>query len=124
MPNNVRLLVCGGRFFKDRDLLFVTLDAFMVSHEIEIVIEGEAPGADRLAREWAEARGIPVDRYHAHWESFGRAAGPIRNQKMLDEGKPTYAFAFYDRPRHQSKGTADMVRKLKRAGITVEEIGP
>lgn len=120
----IRLLVCGGRDFDDAGLLFSTLDAFAKTHDIEIVIEGEAPGADTLARQWAEARKYDVDPYPADWTRYGRPAGPIRNQQMLDEGKPTYAFAFFDRPRHLSRGTADMVRRLKKSGVPVVEVGP
>ena len=123
----VRLLVCGGRDYADRDTLFGTLDTFVCQgHHIKVLIEGEAPGADTLARQWAEDHTPPikVDPYPADWSAYGKAAGPIRNQEMLTEGKPTYAFAFYDRPRHLSKGTADMVRRLKKAGIPVQEVGP
>jgi len=118
----VRLLVCGGRDFTDRDKLENILEGFEFENIIECVIEGEAPGADTMAREWAEGIGIDVKKFPADWKRYGRAAGPKRNQQMLVEGKPTYAFAFYDRPRQFSKGTADMVTRLKKAGITVEEV--
>lgn len=88
------------------------------------MIEGEAKGADKMARYWAGQNGIPVEPYPALWDKYSRAAGPIRNQQMLDEGKPTYAIAFYDRPRDESRGTADMVRRLKAAEIPVIEVGP
>lgn len=120
----IRLLVCGGRKFSNRELLFQRLDDFLVSNEVEVVIEGEATGADRLGRVWGEFNGISVEPYPAQWGVYGRSAGPIRNQQMLDEGKPTHAFAFFDRPRSESRGTADMVRRLKKAGVPVEEIGP
>lgn len=118
----VRLLVCGGRDYSDRDTMFNILEGFEFEHIVEVVIEGEAPGADLLAREWAESMDIDVDPYPASWKVYGRAAGPIRNQQMLVEGKPNYAFAFYDKPRHLSKGTADMVKRLKKAGVPVVEV--
>lgn len=121
-----RLLVCGGQNFTDRGLLNCVLDHVLPAkvHPIEMVIEGEAPGADTLAREWAEANGIQVEPYPADWTRYGRDAGPIRNKQMLEQGRPTYAVAFYDRPRAESRGTADMVRRLERAGIEVLEILP
>jgi hypothetical protein len=115
-----RLLVCGGRAFADDALLAEVLERHI---PIDWLIEGEAPGADRMARNWAVQTGVPVLKYPADWDRYGKAAGPIRNQFMLDDGKPTHAVAFYDRPRGESKGTADMVRRLKKAGVPVEEIG-
>jgi hypothetical protein len=121
-----RLLVCGGRNFTNRRLLFTVLNNISIDHfgAIEVVIEGEARGADTLAREWAEENGIQVEPYPADWNRYGRAAGPIRNQQMLAFGKPTYAVAFFDRPRNESKGTADMVRRLEMAGVEVLQVGP
>lgn len=77
-----------------------------------------------MALEWAQSRGIAVHPYPADWERYGRAAGPIRNKQMLDLGKPDYGIAFYDRPRDKSRGTANMVSQLKKAGIPVMEVGP
>ena len=115
-----RLLVCGGRNFTNRQLLDSVLDNFLWgSGSIDVVIEGEARGADTLAREWAESRGIPIEPYPAKWGLYGKRAGPIRNQQMLDEGKPTYGIAFFDRPQNESRGTADMVWRLENAGINV-----
>lgn len=119
-----RLLVCGGRNFSDKALLVATLDDVLIwLGGIDVLIEGEARGADRMARNWAVQLDIPVLKFPANWDKFGKAAGPIRNQLMLDEGKPTHAVAFYDRPRDESRGTADMVRRLKKAGVPVGEVG-
>lgn len=61
----------------------------------------------------ALARGITVEPHPADWKRHGRAAGPIRNQKMLEE-KPEMVVAFPG-----GKGTADMVKKAGQAGIEV-----
>lgn len=83
------------------------------------VVHGGANGADRMAGKLAEAMCWPVVVFPAHWESYGRAAGPIRNQEMLDKGKPDFAIAAH-RNLSTSKGTADMVRRLERAGVPYE----
>jgi len=80
---------------------------------VTIVLSGCAPGADTLGTEWAEAKGIQVAR-PADWNTHGRAAGPIRNQQMLDEGKPELVVSFPG-----GRGTADMVRRVRAAGIEV-----
>ena len=114
----MRVLVCGDRYWTDVDLLFSTLDAFHAAHNVTCVIEGEARGADRLAGLWGRQRNITVRKYPALWEVYGKAAGPIRNQQMLDEGQPEYVIAFHD-SLSTSKGTADMVRRAKRDNLPV-----
>jgi YspA, cpYpsA-related SLOG family len=108
----MRVLVCGGREFMDRAWLFRELDALHSSRGVTIIISGCAHGADTLGIEWAEERGIEVARFSADWNTHGRAAGPIRNQQMLDEGKPHLLMAFPG-----GRGSADMVRRARAAGI-------
>lgn len=52
--------------------------------------------------------------FRANSRKHGRAAGPIRNQQMLDEGKPHLVVAFPG-----GTGTADMVRRAQAAGVLV-----
>jgi hypothetical protein len=111
-----RVLVCGGRSFADIDLLNGVLDKLSANYTIECIIEGDAPGADRMAGTWARSHGIPNFKFAADWKAFGRAAGPKRNSKML-ELHPNLVIAFPG-----SRGTADMVGKAKNAGIEVVEI--
>ncbi len=90
-----------------------------------LVVEGEAHGADLMARSWAEARKIAVCPHPALWKTYGRRAGPIRNREMLTHHPElSLVVAFYDRPSTESKGTADMVRAARRARIEVREVLP
>jgi hypothetical protein len=115
----VRLVVTGGRDYDDRDPLESVLDGIHERLTVDVLIEGEARGADTLAREWAESRGITVEPYPAKWQEYGRKAGPIRNRQMIDEGRPDYAAVFYDRPRDKSRGTANMHTQLDAFGIKI-----
>jgi hypothetical protein len=87
--------------------------------EIEVVIEGEAKGADRLAGIVADELGIPVMKFPAQWGLYGKAAGPIRNQQMLDEGKPDEVWVFHD-SLSTSKGSKDMAERATKAGFRVK----
>jgi hypothetical protein len=109
----MKILACGGRSYLNRDRVFRSLDELKPDH----VIHGGASGADSLAGIWARNRGVALTVYKADWEKHGSAAGPIRNQQMLDEGKPDLVVAFPG-----GKGTADMVKRAKRAGIKIVEI--
>lgn len=114
----MRVLICGDRNWDDRPLFDEAMHRFVERHGIpELVIEGCARGADAMAERWAQENGVRVQHHPANWQLEHRAAGPIRNQRMLN-AKPDYVIAFHaNLPK--SKGTAHMVRIARRAGVPV-----
>lgn len=115
----MRVLVCGGRDYQDSRRLFSVLDKLHQEAGIDAIIEGGARGADQLAREWAEhPYGCGgAETYEADWEHQGSFAGPARNKRMLDEGRPDLVIAFPG-----GRGTANMIRQARKAGVEVIEI--
>lgn len=109
-----RVLVCGGRDYPDRRRVCEILDTAHAANPIILLIAGGANGADALAVDWARMRGVPYKTFPAEWERLGLAAGPMRNQQMLDEGKPHMVIAFPG-----GRGTADMIKKANAAGVPV-----
>lgn len=103
-------LVCGGRDFRDRTLLFTTLDSLAIS----CVVHGGADGADRLGGEWAIAHKVPEIIVPAQWDGYGKGAGPVRNGWMLKFTKVTRVVAFPG-----GRGTADMIRQAEKAGVSL-----
>lgn len=114
-----RVLVCGGRDYDDRERVFQILDVAHEANPIVLLIHGGASGADALADEWQRSRRVRTRRYNADWLHHGKAAGPIRNQLMLDDGKPHMVIAFPG-----GRGTADMVRRAEKAGVPVVKVRP
>ena len=110
----MRVLVCGGRDYVDREHVWRALDDIHAAHGIDLLIDGGASGADALARQWAVERRVRGWTFMANWEAHGRAAGPIRNSRMLVEGKPDLVVAFSG-----GAGTRSMVRKALAAGVQV-----
>jgi len=110
-----QVLVCGGRDYDDRRSVYTCLDGLVPRPTL--IITGGANGADALAADWAAFRQVPKLIFRADWEKHGRAAGPIRNQQML-ECKPDLVMAFPG-----GRGTADMVRRAKAAGVRIIEVG-
>lgn len=113
----LRVLVCGGRDYADRDAVFSVLNVLQAERGIALLIHGAARGADSLGAEWAASRGIEVLRFPvtpAMWHTQGKKAGPLRNGRMLAEGNPDGVVAFPGGP-----GTADMIRQAEAAGVKV-----
>lgn len=110
----IRVLICGGRHYADYDKVKQALVDLGGKDAIEVVIHGAAQGADKLGGLAAQELGIAAKAVPADWTLYGKAAGTIRNQKMLDDEHPTMCLAF---PDPESRGTWDMVRRAKKAGI-------
>ena len=121
----MRVLVCGGRDYSDSPALFRALDAIDREHGITCIIHGGASGADDIAHSWWTRRYVDRKRpgwftlavCRPDWSAAGKAAGPQRNQMMLERGKPDMVLAAPG-----GRGTADMVRRAREAGVTVIEV--
>lgn len=114
-----RLLVCGGRNYAKRGTVFRVLDFAAKRYGVACILQGGAEGADGLAREWAQDRKVPMTTFHADWRTHGKKAGPLRNQRMVDEGKPTLVIAFSG-----GRGTEDMIARATKAGVRVLRCQP
>lgn len=127
-----RVLVCGSREFADKKLLYNTLDEYvqregLIGEPDEYgnflpngltIINGKARGADLLSSDWAIINWVPLEEYPADWKHYGKAAGHIRNQQMLDTGIDV-VIAF---PVGEARGTRHMMKIAKEAGVPVIEI--
>jgi hypothetical protein len=112
----MRVLVCGGRDYKNKTVVYSTLDHVDEQYGIDHLICGGASGADSLAIAWCYDNDIKHEVHYADWGKHGRAAGPIRNQQMLDTN-PDLVVAFPG-----GRGTAHMVKIAKAAGVEVIEV--
>ena len=122
----LRILVCGGRDFIGYNLLQNTLEDLFCDRNVDKVkiISGGATGADFLAKvfaldEYKENYWLTYQEFPANWKLYGKSAGAVRNQQMLEEGKPDLVVAFPG-----NKGTADMIARARKAGIEVMEVAP
>lgn len=113
----MKVLICGGRAYQDRDKVFDVLDRLDHQNPITAVIQGGASGADELARDWADRRRVKIRTYIAGKKKNGRSSWSKGNQRMLNEGRPDLVVAFPG-----VKRTADMLRRAKAVGATVLEI--
>ena len=106
-PPRKRILICGDRDYKDWMQVREYLDTIS---RTAIIIHGGAIGADSIAGNLATYLNMKVIKYPADWDKYGRAAGILRNQQMLDEGHPDLVVYFH-KDLENSKGTKDMVTR-------------
>jgi hypothetical protein len=116
----MRVVVCGSRRWTDARRIRQVLQALPSGTEI---VHGDAPGADRIAGRIAGELGFSVRAIPAEWGRYGKAAGPIRNARMLKEFGPIdLVLAFHD-DFFRSKGTKDMVRQAILCRVPVRIVG-
>ena len=114
----MRVLVTGDRHWDDRGIVTQVIKDLLREYWLTTIIEGEAPGADLISRKIALSMGVDVTAFPANWTKYGKAAGPIRNKRMIEEGEPDLVVAFHDNLM-QSKGTRNMVELAHREGLPV-----
>jgi hypothetical protein len=139
MRKPLRVLVCGGRDFNRHVVVYDALTELQDERgPIDVIIAGRHPGeepngADYWAESWSFMQRVPFYGFPARWGDishpdalvrrrsdgtlYDAKAGPRRNQRMIDEGCPTIVVALPG-----GRGTADMVRRARAAGIEVREI--
>lgn len=113
----MKVLVCGGREFTDKNWLYEVLDRYKELYEITHIIHGGARGADELSGYYARERGIQEVLCPANWDRHGKAAGILRNLSMaelLSECDIVIAFPG-------GRGTEHMVKTALNKGLTVLE---
>lgn len=123
----MRVLCCGDRNWTSYEIIRKELEKFPKDTEI---IQGCANGADKMSANIAKSLGLKFisskdnndiinnPGFPADWKKYGRAAGPIRNKQMLDEGKPDLVLAFHTDIKN-SKGTKNMIQQAKDRGIKI-----
>lgn len=114
------VLVTGGREYSDLQRVISELGDEMPA----LVIHGCATGADGLASRYAVLNFRAEARFPADWQLHGRAAGPLRNERMVrfaadleSAGWDVVVVAFPG-----GRGTANCVQMAERVGLTVREV--
>ena len=127
-----RVIIAGGRDFDDYYLLEDNLmewlmELYVFYHDksdyVDLeFISGKAKGADTLGEKFASKNNCKIKEFPADWNTYGKAAGPIRNEEMAkyaSEGDKGVLFAFWD---GKSRGTKSMIDLASRYGLEIHVI--
>ena len=108
----MKVIIAGGRDIHDYELLLYAI--VNAGFDITSVVSGGAAGADALGERFAQETNLPLFKFPADWEKYGRAAGPIRNRVMGDFADAL--IALWD---GKSRGTKNMIDYAKQKGLKV-----
>ena len=108
----MKTIIAGSRTVTDFSIVesAITESGFVITE----VVSGGAYGVDSLGELWANKNNIPIKKFLADWNFYGKRAGYIRNVEMGN-----YAQALIAIWMSQSKGTAHMINTALCKGLKV-----
>lgn len=126
----MKTIIAGGRDINNMNHLKEALDKSGWRMGISEVVCGKASGVDAMGEAWANQHKIHVEPFPADWDNldapgaiirtgrngkkYNAKAGNDRNVKMAE-----YADALLLIWNGKSKGSADMLREAKKAGLRI-----
>ena len=116
----MHIIIAGFRDFNDYAVVekevMNYIGKFIDKVEIEI-ISGGASGVDALGERFAKEHNLRLKVVPADWKTYGRSAGPRRNEQMARMAGTL--IAFWD---GKSRGTKNMIDTAKRLGLRVKTV--
>lgn len=108
----MKTIIAGSRDITDYGLVKEAMSR--VNWEITQIVSGAARGIDALGERWASENNISIESFPADWDTYGKAAGHIRNAQMAK-----YADALVAIWDGKSRGTSNMINEAKELGLKV-----
>ena len=109
----MRTIIAGSRTITDPTELETAIKNS--GFQISLVISGGAQGVDTLGENWAKVNNVPIKQFLPDWQTYGKAAGVIRNTQMIEDvGIDGALLIIWD---GKSRGTQDTIRKASKKGL-------
>jgi len=113
----MKVIIAGGRDFKDYELLKRSCDNILVNQKDIEIVSGCASGADRFGEKYAIECGYNIHHFPADWINEGRSAGYKRNRDMAMFSDALIAFW-----NGKSPGTGHMINLAREFGLKIRII--
>lgn len=107
----MKLAIVGSRTFNDYEK-FLDYVQWYFKNETDTIISGGAKGADALAKRYAQYWDFEYIEYPADWNKYGKSAGFMRNQQIVDACD--MVLAFWDGVSKGTKHTIELARRAKK----------
>jgi len=112
-----KIAVGGSRSIESYEMVAGVLRNLL--KEGDVILSGNAPGADRLGERFGQENGIEVKIIPSEWEPHGFKATMMRNEVLLKSSD--YVICFWD---GESKGTRHMMDIALKAKKLLAEVRP
>lgn len=113
-----KIIVAGCRNYTDYDeaknFINFCIKDFKDKYSL-CLLSGGCRGADLLGERFAIENNWQIKKYPAEWNKYGRAAGPIRNNKMVCDSD--FIICFWD---GKSKGTENLIKSAIKQGKSIK----
>lgn len=108
----MNIAISGSRNFpiKYYYLLKIMMDNNRTSH----FVLGDAKGVDTEALVYCKENDFSFEVHQANWKTFGRSAGVLRNQQMIENADMLFYFRY-----NKSPGTTDVIDRARNIGLPV-----
>jgi hypothetical protein len=103
----MKVVIAGSRTIRDYEAVARAIK--LSGWEITEVVSGTAKGVANYVEMWGEINSVPIKKFPADWDKYGKAAGPIRNAAMAE-----YADAAIVLIENKSTGATNMVAQMKK----------
>lgn len=110
----MKVIVCGSRGWKDERVVAQRVAALPAD---TIILHGGAEGPDIFAFRAALRLNLTAYSFLPEWKVYGKRAGFVRNDLMLDQEGVGLVIAFWD---GSSRGTAYTIEGAEKRGIPTE----
>ncbi len=106
----MKTIIAGSRNVKNIDKVIEAIKAS--NFTITEIVSGTARGVDRLGEVYGIYHKLPIKRFPAKWDTYGKMAGFLRNAEMAE-----YADALIAIWDGESKGTESMIEAARLRGL-------
>ncbi len=108
----MKTIIAGSRTIDNYDLVKYCIKES--GFDITEVVSGCASGADRLGEKYAIENNIPIKKFPAQWNTYGKSAGYKRNVEMAE-----YSDALIVIIENNSRGSTHMKNIAEKAGLKI-----
>jgi hypothetical protein len=109
----MKTIIAGSRTIDFETTIEYLCELRFIS-DITEVVSGTAKGVDTYGEWFANRYEIPIKRFPANWDEYGKSAGMIRNKEMAEYAEQ--AIILWD---GESKGTKNMIDLAKKKKIPI-----
>ena len=113
----LKVVVAGGRDFKDYTLLEEKLNKLFSQRNDVVIVSEMAKGIDSLTVKYAEEHKLRVSEFPAEWQKYGNSSGFRRNIEMARFADACVCFW-----NGKSVGTKHMIDTAKRLNLNLRVI--